>query len=146
MHVELDSSVLIGKILGNKSEPRKDTQTFVQCWAQANLSAVRIVQTRWLPSRSSPTGKFPRVPPLVFLRRRNTHLTSLPLVSICRYDRVTQRKVHIKCHFEWKLHFPSAQLILRQMHLAKSIGAKYQVSWLIRAIMKGSGMLSWMYW
>ena len=42
-------------------------------------------------------------------------------------------KVGIKFHLECKLHFPSAQLMLRQMHLTKvfeSIEAKYCVSWL----------------
>ena len=42
-------------------------------------------------------------------------------------------KVEIKFHLECKLHFPSVQLILRQIHLTKvfeSIEAKYWVSWL----------------
>ena len=42
-------------------------------------------------------------------------------------------KVEIKFHLERKLHFPSAQLMLRLMHLTKvfeSIEAKYCVSWL----------------
>ena len=39
-----------------------------------------------------------------------------------------------KFHLECKLHFPSAQLILRQMHLttvSASIEVKYWVSWLV---------------
>ena len=62
-------------------------------------------------------------------------------------------KVEIKFHLECKLHFPSAQLMLRQMHLRKvfeSIETKYCVSWLsfgvwqvwIRAIRTGSNSLN----
>ena len=42
-------------------------------------------------------------------------------------------KVEIKFHLECKLHFPGAELRLRQMHLtnlSESIEAKYCVSWL----------------
>ena len=42
-------------------------------------------------------------------------------------------KVESKFHLECKLHLPSAQLLLRQMHLtnvSESIEAKYLVSWL----------------
>ena len=41
-------------------------------------------------------------------------------------------KVEIKFHLECRLHFPCAQLMLRQMHwtnASKSIEAKYWVSW-----------------
>ena len=52
-----------------------------------------------------------------------TYLTSLPWSWTC--DSV---KVEIKLHVECKLHFPCAQLMLRQMHstnLSESIDAKY---------------------
>ena len=42
-------------------------------------------------------------------------------------------EVETKFHLECKLHFPSAQLMLRQMHLTKvfeSVEAKYWASWL----------------
>ena len=60
--------------------------------------------------------------------RGNTYLTSLPLVSVRRHGRVNSVKVEIKFHLECKFHFPSAQLMLRRMHLTKvfeSIEATY---------------------
>ena len=60
-------------------------------------------------------------------------LTSLPLVSVRRHGRANSVNVEIKFHLEFKLRFPSAQLMLRQMHLtnvSESIKAKCWVSWL----------------
>ena len=62
----------------------------------------------------------------------NTYLASLALVSVRRHGRVNSLKVEIKFHLECKLHFPSAQLMWRQVCLAKvseSIEDKYWVSW-----------------
>ena len=55
--------------------------------------------------------------------RENTYLTSLQLVSIRRH------KIHLEC----KLCFPSAYIMLLEMHwtiLSVSIEAKHWVSWL----------------
>ena len=84
-----------------------------------------------LPFRSSPTGKFPRVPSLVFGTAEiriwhHFHWSAFVAMTV-----LTQPKVEITLHFECKLHFPSAQLMLRQMHLAnvsESIEVKYWVS------------------
>ena len=57
---------------------------------------------------------------------RHLHWRSLPWTC-------NSVKVDIKFHVECKLHFPSAQLMLRQMHLTnvpESNEAKYRVSWL----------------
>ena len=63
--------------------------------------------------------------------RENTYLMSLPLVSVRHHGRANSVKGEMKIHLECKLHFPSAQLMLWQMHLtnvSESIEAKYWVS------------------
>ena len=65
--------------------------------------------------------------------RGNTYLTSLPLVSVRHHGRVKLSESRDKFHLECKVHFLSAQLVLRQVHLrtvSESIEAKYWVSWL----------------
>ena len=58
----------------------------------------------------------------------DTHLTSLPLVNVrCRRRLIRSVEAEIKFHLKCKLHFPCAQLMLRQMHLtnvSESIEAK----------------------
>ena len=52
--------------------------------------------------------------------RGNTYLTSLPLVSVRHHGRITA-KVGINVLLECKLHCPSAQLMLRQLHSTNAI-------------------------
>ena len=66
------------------------------------------------------------------VNRPNTYLTSFPLVSVRHHGRVTA-KVEINFLLECKIHCPSAQLMLRQLHstnLSERIEAKNWVSWL----------------
>ena len=48
---------------------------------------------------------------------RNTYLTSLLLVSVRRPWTNNSGKFKVTFHFKCKLHFPGAQLMLRQIHL-----------------------------
>ena len=72
------------------------------------MYAVRIVYNN--KSVSLDQAKIDRV-----THHGNVYLMSLSSVNVRRHGRGTQ-KVEIKFHLECKLHFPSAQLMFRQMH------------------------------
>ena len=49
---------------------------------------------------------------LAGINSEDTHLTSLPLVSIPHHGHVTQEKVETTFHLKFKLHFHCVQLML----------------------------------
>ena len=82
-------------------------------------------KTTW-PIRGPIWGHMPMTPPkyvfyVIFIGQRSSPWSCNSV------------KVEIKFHLDCKLHFPSAQSMLRQMHLrnvSESTEAMYRVSWL----------------